>query len=227
MMKTVKCSFETLKKFIAPAKEETSKITTNGIVMIPFKGEEKEFVVLGIGMLPDGTKYMDIMSKELLLIDTKWKEELKDQYYSRAESQPLNYTRSDIITVLNDQLKHFPKVVQEATLDREASYLDTISSITGEKTYKSVNIGKVWIPSLYEVFGLIDCYSDDDPNNQQYEYFKNEDNRKMDRYWWLRSACAFINRSAYFVYGDGDWYCGCADYEFASVLCLRVKLVEN
>ena len=225
-METRKCSFDTLKRFISPD-DDSDKIAINGIVMIPFKGEEKEFVILNIGKLSDGTTYMDIMSKELLLTNIKWKATL-DQYYNIRESLFLNYIRSDIIDVLNDQLKYFPDIIQSAVIDREVSCLDTMSTITGKKTYKTVNIGKVWIPSIYEVFGQVDCNYDDDPINKQYEYFKNEENRKIGNTgWWLRSTYAFYYKNACFVDFDGSYSDRVADTSYSSVLCLRLKLLYS
>lgn len=68
---------------------------------------------------------------------------------------------------------------------------------------------KLWLPSLYEVFGEEYARCCCDENERQFEFFKNPQNRvKFQRdvqysiYWWLRSP--------YVGYAANFWYVSCS-----------------
>lgn len=220
-------NYKSLLKLICP-KEKEGGLKVGSKFMIPFNGEEKEFVVIGIGQNPNpenNERFMDIMSTELLLKNIKW-EIINDTSLTldNNEYKNLFYTRSNIFGILKSQKKYFPQEIQDVIIPRITEFLTSWDFVTGERTYSLVDIGDVWVPSLGEVFGEI-IFSNDSPHNEQYEYFKDVENRKLGDLWWLRSSYCFNDCDADYVHDYGGWNNDRASLGGVSApLCLRLKL---
>jgi hypothetical protein len=83
---------------------------------------------------------------------------------------------------------------------------------------------KLWLPSLYEVFGEEYARYCCDENERQFEFFKNPQNRvKFQRdgqysiYWWLRSP--IVGYTTYFCYVFYDGNTGTANASNSLGVC--------
>jgi hypothetical protein len=86
------------------------------------------------------------------------------------------------------------------------------SSIGSSKTDLVCTEDKLWMFSEVEILGI--NYYSIPGEGEQYEYFKNEDNRRFNGYKWLRSANS----------GNSSYFCsvsagGNADWSYASNAC--------
>lgn len=229
-MKTI--SYDKLIKFVNPKDEDVLKI--GDTVIIPFKNKDTEFVIMSFG-LEDETKYMVIMSKEPLLKDIQWETERNSNLpFDHDDYENLDYLKSNVFKVLEKQIEYFPNEIKEFILDKYVKVLDAFVLSENRKIYKNKNIGKIWLPSIYELFGDDNTclLSDDCWQNIPFTYF-NHHPVKLKR-CWTRSTIPLSNS----VYGIDDIIpnekrgireCGILTYDSKDKLdcyfCLRIKLV--
>ena len=178
------------------------------------------------------------MSKEPLVRCT-WNK--NNKYYdsiTRITSfkNPLNYKfNSTIYHTINDQFQYFPFEIKSLYINKEISVVNGIDFITGDITYENHDIGKVWIPSIAEVFGncIVKCNNEEKSN--QYDFFKSysetgfkfnkgTNNKQLLNDCWLRNHSLFNNGHAYFVDCGYVPNLRLVTDTCQSVLCLRLKI---
>lgn len=224
--------YDSLLKAIIPVER---RFRAGDIIKIPYNGENIEFVILGVNINPNpGEKvdydFIDIMSKELIIPDSKgvrWGC-VYDYDLDESEFAFLNFAESNIIEELHSKLKLFPQDIQDACISRKMRFLDGFDMISHEKRYSTIDVGKVWLPSLKEIFGFCSI-SNSDHESEQYPYFVDESNRILNGRWWISSAEAFNGEFAYYMEpSDKNEYCYMVtspdEDGIGAPLCIRLKI---
>lgn len=217
-----------------PIVDDLSAITKEHILKIPYNNACEQFVVLGRNINPNPSEvvgevvdydFVDVMSMDLLLpVGTVWKKE-NDKGTDQSSRENLTFIKSDIINELNSKLELFPKYVQDMIIPRKMRFSIGSDNAIGGRHDITMNVGKVWLPSVKEVTG--NCYiSDADPYSKQYPYFKDVKNRIFRAgCWWTCSANSFNDGTTYIIRTDG---CSSLNYAntsyYGAPLCLRIKL---
>lgn len=175
------------KEFLESFNDEDNFSSVGKKILLPFKGKDEEFVVLGLGINPDYNDtyrdYVDIMSTRILIGNVQWND-LDEKDFKL----PI-YSASRICKTLTNQKYYFSKDIQDHIIPRKIKvFIDDPSHQLSEDkdTFLYENIGDIWIPSLNEIIGYC-TVSDDSPNTEQYPYFQDVANRKLDGMWWTRS----------------------------------------
>lgn len=192
-----------------------SKLNVGDKFNLLYNGKQEKFVVLGKNINPNkGCTYsfIDIMSTRCLIQST---------YADENKVAFLDYSKSKLKTKLNSTIVNFTEDIQSKVVNKETKVL------TGRKDqkrcYTIIDLGKVWIPSVQEIFGEV-YYSDACHRNKQYSYFEDENNRKLGNPWWTCSAWSFTDRLVCCVNSNGEgnyWY----NYNTLNApLCLRIKI---
>ena len=207
-------------------------------VVIPFKGIDTDFVIIN-----KNDNYIDIMSIDALLKNISWNENVKcyniaNNTIGGKDYKPLNYKyNSTIYNIIQNQFQYFPLEIKNLCINKEISFLNSVDFITGEITYKSCDIGKIWILSISEVFGGYNeiKYGNDNRQITQYDFFKSysesgfkfnqgKNNKLLLNGCWLLNSAISDSINSYFVDYEGKPRLTQANTKHSSTICLRLKI---
>lgn len=178
-------------------------LNTGDKIFLTYNGREEEFVVLG----------RDVNSQNIFT----------DYHFVDIMSTRCLVENDATVEALNSTISNFPEEIQGSVVEKEVRVVHHCASEQG--WWESKNLGKVWVPSVQELFGEV-FSSNSCELDEQYPYFKDADHRKIgDEAWRTASSSApFCNPAIYGITEDGNCDFYSIDTHLGSPVCLRIKL---
>ena len=179
--------------------------------------------------------HIDFISRDCFNSTMKWNTTNTNQGTS-SENSP--WLASNAYSVLNTTWYNYLPAALKSVIVEKRFLIETRYSssgaITASNGWKWANIGKLWLPSVYEIAGSnvwgTQGYSEG--HAVQYPIFANSwqyrrkgagnGGGRCD--WWTLTPSGVSSAAVCFVYGDGYvYYHGAADYEFREPVCFRIS----
>lgn len=197
-------------------------------VLFPIKGVETKFVLLNNIQKNLEKTQISFMSKCPIYRRIRWNSKNRELYELKEHVDFLNYKQSDLYKELQEITNSLPDEIQKIIKIR---YVDTIEEVniqTGRVLYTPVCIGKIWIPSVIEIYGRQFMSDARAIKEKQFDYFKTMKNRIMlyngkPTEYWTRSVLPFHN-SVMVVNSLGYTTQTCVSFVKDSVCCFQIEI---